>query len=222
MATQVFQCPMCTEFRAPSFELLLPHIRLVHSTKPGFKISCGISGCQRTFTNMKTYQNHMGFHIVTQADKVSQPVEDHDIDTSNEESCDEDDTTADVYHGTNSTNEDTSMDLPSFHAKLEQSTQDLQSHVASWILKTKECSKLTQSTMDNIIQDVTALTQVLMSKVHSLVNEALKDVDITESQVPLLSEIFNSRSPFMRPFRGLETAYLQVQYCRANFGLIVS
>ena len=58
-ARTTFNCPLCTHFQAPEFKLLLPHIRLVHSTRPGFSIQCGIDNCARRFINMKTYTNHI-------------------------------------------------------------------------------------------------------------------------------------------------------------------
>ena len=52
-------CPYCSgEFSAPSDELLLTHIRLVHSYDPGFTIQCSLNGCSITFSNFKAYQKH--------------------------------------------------------------------------------------------------------------------------------------------------------------------
>lgn len=76
--------------------------------------------------------------------------------------------------------------------------------------------------IDEIIQDVTALNQFILSKVHVAVQAALKEADISESRVPSLSEIFNPDGPFGKPFHGLETAYQQLQYCKANLGMVVS
>lgn len=42
---------------------LLQHIRLFHAHQPCLSIRCGIGGCERTFTNFGTYQNHIsGYH----------------------------------------------------------------------------------------------------------------------------------------------------------------
>ena len=46
------------DFSVPSENLLLNHIRLVHSSEPGFSIQCTVNGCSRTFKNFRTYQNH--------------------------------------------------------------------------------------------------------------------------------------------------------------------
>ena len=55
----VFKCPLCAHFQATEFKLLLPHIRLVHSTRPGFRLQCPFGHCTRSFTNMKSYMNHL-------------------------------------------------------------------------------------------------------------------------------------------------------------------
>jgi len=66
MAMATAQCPLCNEFQALSFKQLLPHIRVVHAIKPGFSITCGVQGCQRTFLNMKSYDNHVSQHMLAE------------------------------------------------------------------------------------------------------------------------------------------------------------
>ena len=96
------------------------------------------------------------------------------------------------------------------------------SQAAVWVLKTKECHKLTTSTMTSIIEDITAFNQIVLSKVAMAVNSAFENAGIPSSSVPDLSEIFNTDGIFGQPFRGLETAYLQEQYCKQNFCFVVS
>ena len=60
-----YSCPLCLEFTGLRFHHLLSHIQLVHSSRPGFQIVCGINGCTRSFTLMKTYRNPLyGDHII--------------------------------------------------------------------------------------------------------------------------------------------------------------
>ena len=37
----------------------LKHIQLCHAHQPGFRITCGVGGCQRTYTNFGTLKNHV-------------------------------------------------------------------------------------------------------------------------------------------------------------------
>ena len=48
-------CQLC-EFRALD---LLKHIRLVHSHRPGFRITCRMSGCLGSFTTFGVFRNHV-------------------------------------------------------------------------------------------------------------------------------------------------------------------
>ena len=75
MTSPVYNCPLYSEFQSPSYSLLLLHIRMVHSNKPGFSITCSLDGCQRTFINMKTYTNHVyGYHLISQTPPTLIPV----------------------------------------------------------------------------------------------------------------------------------------------------
>ena len=58
-----YTCPYCPEdYSAPSEELLMTHIRIVHSNDLDFSIQCSLNGCERTFANFRTYQNHRLTH----------------------------------------------------------------------------------------------------------------------------------------------------------------
>ena len=47
-------CPYCAEpFCAPSEELLMANILLVHTTDPNFLIKCSLHGCETTFPNFR-------------------------------------------------------------------------------------------------------------------------------------------------------------------------
>ena len=132
-------CPYCSgEFFAPSEELLLSHVRLVHSCEPGFTIQCSLNGCSRTFSSFKSYQNHRRQkHANYSVDEVSQPTPEPSEDFS--ELCDG----SDVYSEANITNLPPREEITSFAAK--------------WILKTRETRKLTRSAMQGVVEDVTDL-----------------------------------------------------------------
>lgn len=76
--------------------------------------------------------------------------------------------------------------------------------------------------MDDIIQEVTALNQFILSKVHIAIQTALNEAGISESCVPAISEICHPNGPFGKLFWGLETAYQQLRYYKANLGMVVS
>ena len=69
---------------------------------------------------------------------------------------------------------------------------------------------------------MSSLSSFSFCRVHLAVHTALTEANVTATSVPGLSKIFNPESTFLKPFHGLETAYLQQQYCKANLGMIVS
>lgn len=81
-------CPLCPYERTAHFHLtliaFLKHIKLFHAHQAGFKITCGISGCQRSFTNFGTFQNHVsGLHKHQLNPSNTSPAVDADPDESN-------------------------------------------------------------------------------------------------------------------------------------------
>ncbi len=217
MATEILSCPLCVEFHAPTIQLLIPHIRLVHSNQPGFCVTCGLDGCQRTFRNMKTFTNHMyQFHMISRAVAIPHQVPSSMEREGESKSLDED--------GYESPEDNAVLESPSTRDSDLPNTfeKELQSYAATWILKTREVYKLTQSAVNNIIQDVTALAQFLQDKARSAVEEVLSNAGVASSQIPDLQTVFNPDGPFGRPFRGLESTYQQTKYYREHFGLVVS
>ena len=53
-----FKCPLCV-FLAATLTLILGHIRLVHSSDPGFNVTCGIDGCSRKFQTFRSLYQHI-------------------------------------------------------------------------------------------------------------------------------------------------------------------
>ena len=56
---RVENCPLCDSFAATNVKGVVRHIGLVHSHEPGFRITCGVGGCMRTYTKFNSYKKHM-------------------------------------------------------------------------------------------------------------------------------------------------------------------
>lgn len=196
-----FVCSYCVEevFSAPSEVLLLHHIRLVHSCDPNFSIKCLSEQCSRTFTNFRTFQNHLR----------TCPCH---VDLSPEPSVvNEDPDTESHYSGVQDYLTDS---IPSFSAS------DLQSYSAKWILKTSETHSLSRTATLGIVHDVTDLvdflTQMLEKKTHSILQQS----EVDDSVIQQVGNLFSGF--LVRPFERLETFHQQLQYYRDHLGLIVS
>lgn len=69
---------------------------MFYAHHPDFKVPCGIDGCQRNFTNIRTYQNHVSSihnwckdnHISNEEGSTVAMLSDHDEDHDSDECSD--------------------------------------------------------------------------------------------------------------------------------------
>ena len=56
-----FTFSLCSSAPHLQFDLrgFCTHLRQFHAHQPGFKVPCRINGCQRNYTNLRSYQNHV-------------------------------------------------------------------------------------------------------------------------------------------------------------------
>ncbi len=143
-------CTLCaSHFHLVS--LLLTHIRLVHADQPSFRIQCNLQGCKRTFKKFTVYRNHIyHFHDTHTLEDSSSNGE---VGSGGPENLSEteDGTTSEVI----SPDDNTSGQSPTGFSHV--SPDELKDAAARWVLKTSECHKIPQSTMDDIISDVQSL-----------------------------------------------------------------
>ena len=118
------------------------------------------------------------------------------------------------YHDSDSEIEESP---PNFEKRME----DIQRASAIWILKIRECNKLTQVATESIIKDVDSLYQVALDKIQCAVEGALKEAGIMPDEAPALKTILSSTGPYGKLFSGLETHHRQLAYMRSHFKLVV-
>ena len=53
-----YKCPLCV-FHALTIQLVLSHLRLVHSNDPNFSVVCGIGGCSTTSRTFSALYQHI-------------------------------------------------------------------------------------------------------------------------------------------------------------------
>ena len=171
-------CPLCRDFCTRQVSGLIKHIGLVHASTTGpFHIVCGLGGCQRLFSNFRTYRNHL-YSIHTDSDALDLqqpaplPITSLVCGDGGGGGDDREDTTCTTAHNRGSS------DL-------------LQEAAARFILKTKESHRLTQTTMICIIEDITSFNQIMLGERHYATSEALSaagvDPQIICSLAPFVS-----------------------------------
>ena len=96
-----------------------------------------------------------------------------------------------------------------------------------WILKTRECHKLSRSTIENILEDVTLLFHSVHEEMYDYnmmkkLSQSSVQCTFSQQHLQCVSDIFEQSKVIFSSFKGLETAYLQQKYFRNSFNMIVS
>ena len=173
MATQELSCPLCslTSHLKLNVTTFLKYIKLFHAHQARFKLTCGIHGCQRTFTNFLTFENHVSAMHRSTWDLSSTEAENNDEDTENPSTSEctlaadfSEVETSDESEEDFETNDDptTSVD----HEAIQCSSELLQKSSA---LGLKEKYKLAQVAIQGVLEGVTNLNQQQLKLLHSKV-----------------------------------------------------
>jgi hypothetical protein len=102
----------------------------------------------------------------------------------------------------------------------DYSIDALRNRNAQFILKTKETNLLTQTCVNNIIEDSTQL--VRGKTIKSSLQNCRENSGIDFEAVPGLNELFEEEIPISNPFEHVSTKYQQNAYYEEHFGLVVS
>jgi len=166
-STSNLSCPLCTNAAhlTLDFKGLVKHLSLFHAHQPDFKVPCAINGCLRHFTNIRTYQNHVssvhnftGTIFSTQSSTGECPSDRNENDCSGDDGRDVSTSTA----GEECT-------VASFNGSIQSPAEFFQKSSALFLLGLKEKYKLTQVSIQGIVDGVTSLTQRNTSALQSQV-----------------------------------------------------
>ena len=171
----VYLCSLCRDFVSRYFVKVLHHIGAVHSYGPHFQVQCGIDSCPKTYKKYTSWRKHIlcqHRHIfrddVEPRDEHCQPSFSENCDRGNEEEFDR--------------HTCTSLELAAIsgnHLSLENSLENSFSRqkAALFLLKAKECLKVSQSALESLIDDVSSISsaqvQILKNKVTFAVRMCL-------------------------------------------------
>lgn len=216
MATK--DCSMCSDFSAPTFQLLLHHINRVHGNSPDFNMVCGIEldgdrrRCETTFTNFHAYKRHIRKKHRLRAfdDVTSSEVEDSSetmvVPTATLDS---------------ELNDDAADDENGESTLGTEQNCDFDKETAIWILKLKEGRKLTQSAMEEILSDVTELCTDMVTRLGHDVCKILESAGVNMRDIPELDVLLSDESPYAAPFCNLKSQFLQHSYYRNHLNFVV-
>ena len=187
-------CPLCESFAAPHMKGVVRHIGLVHSHEARFRVTCGIGGCTRTYSNFSSYKKHM---YVKHRDVL-------DISTS-ERSLDVVDLSP-------------TLSLASSEDEQEPYIAQRDKSTALFILKAQEVHKIPQSSLNYLLGDISTYIDMTNCRLIQNVSAALREKGIEmDDELQALSN-----SPEVSdPFKNLHSEYLQRQYFIEYFNLVV-
>ena len=145
------KCSLCSVASHLRFSVTdyIKHLRLFHVHQPDFKFTCPIDGCQKVYSNIGSFKNHVSArHIgVNQADDNSL-----ENNSDHAESLAESNTT-----GVSMATTQESMELMADNVSVNRC--DLQKNSAYFLLELKEKRKLTQVAIQSVVEGCTSIMQ---------------------------------------------------------------
>ena len=173
-------CTLCRNELNIKFNVsdYIKHVRLFHAYKPDFKITCGINGCLRSYSNLGTFKNHVSAAhniadhytgcVVRNDDSLIQGVDNPDSNDDDSQS-DNQDFNEESFSIANNVIDVVGINEESNSDSLTCSKEMLQKSSALFLLGLKEKYKLTQVAIQGIIEGVTSITQQRISILRSQV-----------------------------------------------------
>ena len=163
-------CKLCSAASHLKFNIkgYIQHLRFFHAHQANFRTVCGIHGCVRSFTNFGTFINH-AYSVHVESSRAACEVTSENTSALAERHKDgnyEDGSSEDEYDN-HYTEQDYDCDSGQTAKNLDSqpffSCEMLQKSCATFLLGVKEKFKLTQASLQGIIQGVTALNHQNMS-----------------------------------------------------------
>lgn len=227
----LFFCQHCT-YRCSKWRNLLRHTFECHSSVPGFRFSCSLSGCKRTFKTLSAISSHINRdHTSTEEPTPSSATREEESDSED----DSDITTPIVDHFTAVLDRDSDCDTEDFQyphdhsdsgKQSEEIIEDsssvrLQKAAARFILSLKEQHRLTQVAVNYLVSQVKEMVACVIDDVREAVETVLVEKNLVSSNSHDIFKTFDHCYE-NNPFAGLETEYKQTKFYKNNFNLVVS
>lgn len=189
-----FQCSFCS-IRKPTHNKLLKHLQLFHEHLEAFTVTCGLDGCPRTFSRVKSLQNHIRKKHVN-CQEYLEPTE---TPTSG---------------GIEKTSEVSVLDL------LNKLTETLKRRLAIFALYLQEKHVVQKCVQTDVIYGVETLLTFFQSSFTEIFEKWLEENGINVNTLPL--SMFSEDYLFDQCFRAVNTPYKLEKYCIEHLNLIES
>lgn len=209
-------CNHCS-FRSRSKLILVQHLFEAHGSEEEFRFTCGIRSCGHIFATGSAYSGYLT-HCHRKHPNWKQQIEESTFDNS----VDVYDRVRDVPDCNGISDDRESFVPPTFDVEesdtegLNDTEENIELNAAHFLLTLKEKHKLTQVTLDFILNSISKLVKIISGSIKYSVLEKVKEID--SSIIPLLENCFSPVDPFCN----LKTEYQQTRFYKEHFSLIVS
>jgi hypothetical protein len=207
---QVYNCPICFEYGAITFSRLLAHIRYAHSRNPGFRLTCGIDECGKTYNKVDSYERHIrrehgGLRTTNDAANYEAapalpPIVDHHM--------------PDDRMGQNRANADEPI-------PVTDDDEEFAEKIGKFILSVREQKKLSITCVKFFMEEMDAMLNLAHDKFSADIRQKLTQAGIDVAAVEGLEPLLSNPHPFSLPLEKLKTEKKkQIQFFKHHFGLV--
>lgn len=197
--TMVVVCPLCSSFAAKDQKGVLRHMGVVHAHEAGFYVRCCVEDCPCTYSNFHSYKKHLYTkHRAVLEVSPSIPVRADEAAT--------------IDFDTSPSSTECFDDCPMDSIEGRKRT------AALFVLKAKHIHKVSQSSLSDVMCDISTMLESTVQHVEKDVMAELGDIDPDiEARLHL---IFHSQQ-VCDPFCGLQTEQRQKTAFKEQFHLLV-
>lgn len=208
-------CTRCA-FECRTYKRLLLHYRFVHSHELGFTITCGVNGCQRIYSVVKSLLKHMkrNHHLFynTNISKFRASQKDTDISenlTLVDYKEDDDEYTC------NEATEDGEI-----NAKSVETEVDLMKKSAVFMLSLREKCKLPLNSLPIIVEEFSDMICLQQSEMTQKLEKVMSSFNIEQDIKDEIKSVMKENSNVESAFISFDTRSKLNQYAIENMGMV--
>ena len=209
-----YRCNLCVHFTCQTLRSLISHLGRVHKNDNGFHVLCGIDSCARTYKNFFSLRNHF---IRKHGAILNGEQEPDDLENLHDGEIDEDSVDANDGYGENDGADDNDEPF-NFEGQV---LANKKSNVLS-LLQLKDEGKIPQTVVESVIRNTTQIVDDNVELLKSGLEQCLNNADLRMEDIPGMSELFDNDNQIRKPFGECHNDASQLQFCKNNFGLVVS
>lgn len=217
MATaKVYACykPECSHLPFKSFQRLVAHIRRTHSHDPNFLITCGIPGCCKTYRLFSSFESHIYRNHSELLEEETEQASDEDISDQEDLECPD---YPDVLSSMDESDDSESVDEDNEEEIREKTLRNM----ALFMLKTRECNRLSQTAMNNVMDETRYLVSMSVKHFQSRVEKCVTQSGIEVGDVDGLRELLAEKPAAVEAIQTLSSSWRELNYLREHFKFVV-